>query len=1364
MNLQLLGLAWPHRFSLQAWLAIGFNTVIALTLVVAAAALLTQERFVGAVHKLLAVDGRIASLSQGSNIAMLKARRAEKDFLIYRREFGFDEAKSRYVTLLRTHLAEVRQNMAEIRGLTAEPEAIGHTQAIDRAVLQYEAGFLAIVDLYGTLGHFNTGFEGALRQKAREIEATLGSSGPDRLRANLFALRRHEKEFVLRGFDRQVDAFAQGVAHFRADIAAVSLSAERREELGRLANEYLGLFGQYVQTASRIDDEEAAYLAAAHAVEPVLEKLGIDAHRSELATRSYAERVGTIATGTISILTLLALLFGLTAARLVARLVSQSVDECLQFAKRVAQGDLRARLAPRGRHEFGTLAAALNDMTGALQAREAALEQAGAHVRESEERYRDLVENSSDLVCTHDLDGNLLSVNEAGMRLSGYSRDALLRMNLVDLLAPAVRGSFPAYLAEIRTQGAANGLMRVQTADGGLRWWEYHNTLRTEGVARPIVRGTSRDVTERMRAEKGLRESEAKLRAIFDNTVEGIFLVDAAGRVVSSNPMLARMLGYESPKQMGQEIRSVAREVYVEKGARRRFRELLDANRVVEDFETQWQRKDGSTFWVSLSARMIERESGGMIHHLGMARDITERRRAAAELEKLSLAVRQSGTAIVITDPAGQIEFVNPKFETMTGYGASEVQGQSPRILKSGATPPEVYRDLWATILAGKQWRGEITNRKKCGELYWESQHISPVLDESGKIQHFIAIKEDITARKQAEKRIDGLNRMFAVLSGINALIVRVRERDELLRGACRIAVEAGRFTSAWVGIVDDKTKGLRTVAHWGAPLEGLAEVRRLTKADLPQGRGFMGRALRERTVQIVNDVATDERMVYRSETLQAGFRSFAILPLVVDGEPVGVLSLLSNEVGFFDEEEMKLLRELGGDVAFALESIAKNQKLDYLAYYDPLTGLANRVLLEERLSQSISAATRGDGKLALVVADIERLKIINESLGRQAGDDLLRQFAKCLAGAAEPARVARISADQFALILPEVRGKTDATRQLEEMIQKCLAHPFTLNGVEVRISARLGVALYPNHAGDTDTLLRNAEMALRKAKETGERFAFYTSELTAGVSATLTLENQLRQALERDEFVLHYQPKVDLASGGVAGVEALIRWSSPELGLVPPAKFVPLLESTGLIQEVGAWALEKAVDDHLRWQALGLAAPRVAVNVSALQLRKRDFVSIVQEAIARGADPTGLDLEITESLVMRDVEGNIAKLRALHDLGVNVAIDDFGTGYSSLGYLAKLPVQALKIDRSFIITMLEDPNTMTLVSTMISLAHSLRLKVVAEGVDSEDQAKFLRLLRCEEMQGYLFSKPLPFDDMTALLRKDVRAIEKAYA
>jgi diguanylate cyclase len=284
----------------------------------------------------------------------------------------------------------------------------------------------------------------------------------------------------------------------------------------------------------------------------------------------------------------------------------------------------------------------------------------------------------------------------------------------------------------------------------------------------------------------------------------------------------------------------------------------------------------------------------------------------------------------------------------------------------------------------------------------------------------------------------------------------------------------------------------------------------------------------------------------------------------------------------------------------------------------------------------------------------------------------------------------------------------------------------------------------------------RNAEAALDKAKRSTEPYLFFEQGMTERVAENLKLETALRRAIEQEEFVLHYQPRVDLQTRRIQGVEALIRWQSSE-GLVPPMKFIPLLEQTGLIIEVGAWALRQAVLQHRSWLDAGMSAPRIAVNVSAGQLRQKDFVARLKRTLEQGATPPGIDLEVTESMVMDDIAGSIEKLRAIRDLGVNVAVDDFGTGYSSLAYLAKLPVNTLKIDRSFIITMLSDPPTMTLVSTMISLAHSLALKVVAEGVDAEEQARALAQLGCEEMQGYLFSKPLPAAELGALLAKGKR-------
>jgi diguanylate cyclase (GGDEF)-like protein len=455
-----------------------------------------------------------------------------------------------------------------------------------------------------------------------------------------------------------------------------------------------------------------------------------------------------------------------------------------------------------------------------------------------------------------------------------------------------------------------------------------------------------------------------------------------------------------------------------------------------------------------------------------------------------------------------------------------------------------------------------------------------------------------------------------------------------------------------------------------------------------------------------------------------------------------------------FDEEELRLLTEMVGNMSFAVDHISKEERLNYLAMYDQLTGLANRTLFLERLNQFVQAASPVGNKVAVVLADIERLRTVNESLGRSAGDAVIKEFAERLGRQAGKAEVARIGSDHFTIMLQlrAIKGRSETARRIEGLLQSCFAEPFGVADTELRMAAKAGVTLFPNDGADAELLLRNAEAALAKAKDLGERYVFYTSALTARTGEKLALENQLRQALEKNEFVLHYQPKVDLETRRIVGVEALIRWQSPELGLVPPMKFIPLMEETGLILDVGAWALGKAIADHLRWIKLGLAAPRVAVNVSAIQLRRRDFVFIVEDALTRGATPPGVDLEITESLVMEDIEGNMQKLKDIRALGLSIAIDDFGTGYSSLGYLAKLPVQTLKIDRSFIITMLKDPDTMTLVQTIISLAHSLRLKVVAEGVDEEEQAKMLRLFRCDEMQGYLFSKPLPFEEITEML------------
>jgi diguanylate cyclase (GGDEF)-like protein len=655
--------------------------------------------------------------------------------------------------------------------------------------------------------------------------------------------------------------------------------------------------------------------------------------------------------------------------------------------------------------------------------------------------------------------------------------------------------------------------------------------------------------------------------------------------------------------------------------------------------------------------------------------------------------------------------------------------------------------------------RVDVEYRLLCADGAWIDvrQAIEPIpgtADADGKMRWFCTL-QDVTEQKRVETKVRRLNRVYAVLSGINSLIVRVRDRAELFREACRIAVDAGALKMAWIGVIDPQTLDGKVVATYGEADSHALHIRLTARDGLPDSDRPASRAVRSRLPVICNDIGTDSSVgPMRDELLARGHRSFACLPLLLGGNAVAVLGLLAGETGAFDDDEARLLLELAGDIAFALDHIEKEEKLNYLAYYDSLTGLANSTLLHERLEQYIGAASAQQKKLALVLIDLERFKTINDTFGRHMGDALLRQLAERLAGCVtDRKQLARVGADHFAVVVPGVPSEADLARMVDDSYRQCFQTPFPIANTDLRISAKVGIALYPNDGAAAETLYRNAEAALKKAKAGSEGVLFYSPRMTEAVAQKLALENKLRQALENEEFLLFYQPKVDTNTRRIEGVEALIRWSNPELGLVPPSQFIPLMEETGLILEVGAWALRRAVRDHKRWLDEGLNAPRIAVNVSAVQLRKHDFVATVLDALRLGAATPGIDIEITESLIMEDIQGTIEKLHALRALGIDISIDDFGTGYSSLAYLAKLPVQVLKIDRAFISTRLASADNMTLVSMMIGLAHALRLKVVAEGVEAEEEARMLNLLRCDQMQGYLVGKPVPFGDMSALIR-----------
>jgi len=611
-------------------------------------------------------------------------------------------------------------------------------------------------------------------------------------------------------------------------------------------------------------------------------------------------------------------------------------------------------------------------------------------------------------------------------------------------------------------------------------------------------------------------------------------------------------------------------------------------------------------------------------------------------------------------------------------------------------------------------------------------------------------VARDRKERKGAEDRLKHLNRLYAMVTGITASMVRVRDRADLFNRSCETAVEHGEFELAWIAVVDPNEKRIVPVAWAGRdePVMSVIRAHFASSEGTLEGNTLAAQAIREKAAVVANDVKTDQRLVFGKMHAQSGIRSLAVIPLIVSDNAIGVFTLYTSKPEFFDAAGLLLLTELAGNVAFAIDHLERQERLDRLYYYDTLTGLANRRSFLERVTRYMLSAADDGHKMAVFLIDLERFKKLNDSLGRSAGDALLKQVAEWLAQNAGNANlVARLDADHFAVVLPKAMYEANVARVLEKTIAAFMKHEFSLNDAVYRMAAKFGVAVFPDDGTDADTLFNNAEAALKKAKASRDRYLFYAQKMTETVAMSLGIENRLRRALEREEFVLHYQPKVNIVSGKLTGAEALIRWNDPVSGLTLPGRFIPILEETGLIHDVGRWVLRKAIEDYQRWRNDGLPAVRIAVNVSPLQLRNRNFASEIQQAISVAADAAaGLQLEITESVIMQDVNHSIGSLLAIRALGVTIAIDDFGTGFSSLNYLTKLPVDTLKIDRSFVVEMVSATGGLTLVSVIINLAHALKLNTVAEGVETEEQLRQLRLLGCHEMQGYLFGKPVPVE------------------
>ena len=693
--------------------------------------------------------------------------------------------------------------------------------------------------------------------------------------------------------------------------------------------------------------------------------------------------------------------------------------------------------------------------------------------------------------------------------------------------------------------------------------------------------------------QHALRNTRQQMMEIIDFLPDATFVLDQDKKVVIWNRAMEKMTGVPKEEMVGKGDYAYTIPLY---GCRRpHLLDLLDCDDAdlaakYANLRRTGEILDGETFCPGLNNGSgahvwatgvpLYDASGHRIGAIESIRDISERKMAEEYLRKLTHGIEHSASAVMITDVHGTIEYVNLKFTQLTGHTPEEVIGSTPRILKSESTPREVFDDLWKTILSGREWRGEILNRRKSGEVYWSIASINPLHDEKGEITHFIANFEDINERKNAESTIERL------------------------------------------------------------------------------------------------------------------------------------------------------------------------------AYYDPLTDLPNRRMLQDRLELALKRSRRQETCAALIYLDLDRFKHINDSLGHPAGDKLLREMANRFTGVLrDDDIVCRLGGDEFAVILHDIHHDRDAVPVAQKLIAAA-AEPMLLDGHEVAVSGSAGIALFPKDGSDGKTLEKHADIALYHAKEEGKNtFRFYSEDLNNRFGDRIAMEQGLRRLLERQELELYYQPKVAVATGRVSGVEALVRWNSPEFGMVSPLRFIPLAEETGQIIPIGEWVLRTACRQQLAWQQEGLQLS-MAVNLSAVQFKSPDLVQRIAAIIDEsGINPENLELELTESALVDKPEKAVRILEQLRSLGCGLSIDDFGTGYSSLSYLKNFPVTVLKIDRSFVRDLAHDSGDRAIAQSVVNLATNLDMQTVAEGVEHPEQLAILKEIGCTYIQGYYYSRPVPGGQIPEFVR-----------
>lgn len=689
-----------------------------------------------------------------------------------------------------------------------------------------------------------------------------------------------------------------------------------------------------------------------------------------------------------------------------------------------------------------------------------------------------------------------------------------------------------------------------------------------------------------------------------------------------------------------------------------------------------------------------------------------------AHLRMFERAVKASDFGFIIADARlsdQPIIYCNPAFERISGYSFREVVGRNCRFLQRAGEDQPALQILRDAIHNGHPCQVLLRNYRKDGALFWNELTVSPVRDTHGEVTHFIGMQSDVTARIEAERHRREVEARFHSLFDNSLDGIAYYSLD----GRC---ISANRAYCEMLGYSESEIAGVHyediTPAEWREFEQGIVDGQLFT-------RGF-----------------TD---LYEKEYVRKDGTIF----------PVSVRAAFHYDAGGAPIGIWGIVRDIT-DYKRALLQLQENEaRMEYLAYHDVLTQLPNRLLFQDRVSKALERSRRHNRNLAVLLLDLDRFKNINDSLGHTVGDQFLRSISSRLGSVIRDCdTAARIGGDEFVVVLEDFGDVSNVTNVAAKLL-KVLAEPIRVEHRELCTTASIGISIFPGDGDSVEALIKAADAAMYRAKEKGKNnFHFYTEDINRRTFELLLLENDLRRALDQNQFFVAYQPQFSLDGGKLVGVEALMRWRHPIQGLVAPTEFIPLAEETGLIVPLGRWMLQASCNQIKQWLEQGYRLGRIAVNLSARQFRQPGLVEDITQILSDvGLSPEHLELEITESIAMDNVETTIDKLEVLKKMGLQLSIDDFGTGYSSLSYLKRFAIDKLKIDKSFVRDIVTDPNDAAIAASTIALAHKMGLKVIAEGVETAEQVAFLREQGCDEVQGFFYGKPVNAAEFERLLR-----------